>query len=170
MIYEYDISHSLFLSDLLNLEYGAAFYGSIQGGDLYFSKRLRIDDWETATPQNKIRALYEATSIIETLNFRGYKAVATQRLQFPRGSDTEIPEAINNAAYEIAILLLGGLDPEIEARNTNVKQFKYGSIVTEYSDSKSTPPHVSTGIFSATAWRLLYPFIRQNTEVDLVRV
>jgi hypothetical protein len=170
MIYEYNINHALSFSSLLNFEAGDAYYGSIQDGDLYFSKRLRIDDWEVATPQDKVKALYEATSIIENLNFRGCKAVSTQRLQFPRGSDTVVPEAINNAAYEIAILLLGGLDPEIESQNANVKQFKFGQITTEYSDSKSTPPHVSAGIFSAKAWRLLYPFIRQNTEVDLVRV
>lgn len=170
MIYEYDINHALSFSSLLDLEYGDAYYGSVQGGDLYFSKRLRVDDWETAADQDKVKALYEATSIIEALNFRGYKSDAGQRLQFPRGSDTEVPEAINNAAYEIAILLLGGLDPEIESQNANVKQFKFGQITTEYSDSKSTPPHVSAGIFSAKAWRLLYPFIRQNTEVNLVRV
>lgn len=169
-IYEYDISHNVLLSNILDLEYGEAYYGSIAGGDLYFSKRLRTEDWETASPQDKIKSLFEATLIIDTLNFRGDKADEGQQLQFPRGIDTVVPEQIENASYEIAILLLGGLDPQLETQNQNLKQVKFGPISTEYSESRNTPPHVSAGIYSAKAWRFLYPFIRQNTEVNLTRV
>lgn len=169
-IYEFFIEHAITASSLLDSEYGDLYYGSVLGGDLYFSRLLRSEDWQNANESDKIKALYEATTLIDRLNFRGAKYSSTQKLQFPRGTDTEVPRDIEHATYEVARLLLSGLDPEEETKNQNVRQHKFGPIVTEYSEVRNIPPHVSAGIFSAKAWRLLYPYIRQNTEVTISRV
>ena len=170
MIYEITVSHEIGVKDTADINYDIYYYGTIRGGDIYFSKKLRSDDWELASDTDKLKALLEATAMIDRLNFSGDKVSETQILQFPRGTDTTIPDDIVNAAYEIAKVLLSGLDPEHEYANLAVKKQQFANIVTEYSEQKSAPPHVSAGIFSATAWRLLFPYIRTTTEVTLNRV
>ena len=47
-------------------------------------------------------------------------AEGSQELEFPRGADTEVPEAIRRACYEIAHTLLDGKDPELELENLGI--------------------------------------------------
>ena len=49
--------------------------------------------------------------------------------------DTEMPEAIRIAEYEIAYALLDGKDPEIEMENLAISAMGYGTVKTTYERS-----------------------------------
>ena len=123
-----------------------AYYGSVSDATNYFSMRLHEYAWSTANPADRPKALWAATQIIDTLNFKGFKnpvylvlaafgltyipdqnqfvtsnrtvyycqpslpeiqaAEQLQDLEFPRGPDTTVPDAIVQACYEIAHSLL----------------------------------------------------------------
>lgn len=167
---DYVIPHSLSFSQTMDIEYGDPYYGTINGGNIYFSKRLRIEDWEMASDDNKQRALFESTYMIDRLNYKGSKTSPTQKLQFPRDRDTRIPRDVEYATYEIAILLLGGYDPEAETRNKELYSSRFGGASVMYQPYNNPLPYVLAGIPSATAWRYLFPYMRVATTVSLVRV
>ena len=123
-----------------------------------------------------------ARGIIDALNYKGTKhsvytllqanpsagqdeirvAEATQPLEFPRGADTEVPEAIRVASCEIAYALLDGKDPELELENLAVNSMGYGAVKTSYERSQLPIEHVVNLVPSSVAWRLLKPFLRDS--------
>lgn len=163
------VEHALQFKQILDFEYAISYYGTTLGGDIYFSKRLRQIAWSSASDQQKIAALFEATEMINRLNFRGDKYSATQKLEFPRNTDTEVPEDIEKATYELAYMLLDGLDPEKEARQAKVASKQIGPLSTSYQNRNDSPT-VTAGIFSSKAWSLLAPYLRDPTSVSLMRV
>src|SRR4051812_38647549 len=96
------------------------YYGTLSEANAYFGSRLHETAWTDADVADRPKALWAATQIIDTLNYKGTKATvytllaanpcATQAeirdaedaqvLEFPRGTDTEAPEAIRRACYE----------------------------------------------------------------------
>ena len=54
----------------------------------------------------------------------------SQPLEFPRGSDTEVPEDIRRACYEIAHSLLDDKDPELELENLGITSHGFASVRT----------------------------------------
>lgn len=167
---DYDIPHSISFSQTLDLEYGDPYYGSINGGNIYFSKRLRTEDWEMASDEDKQKALFEATYAIDRLNYKGSRTVTTQKLQFPRDGDTVVPRDIEYATYEVAIVLLSGLDPEAEALNLQTAMTKFAGATIAHNPFRSPLPYVLAGIHSAKAWRLIYPYLRVVNTISLTRV
>lgn len=93
-----------------------------------------------------------------------------QELEFPRGQDTEVPEAIRQACYEIAHSLLDDKDPELELENLGITSQGYGSVRTSYSRSHVPIEHLINMVPSALAWRLLKPFIRDDDAIKLRRI
>jgi hypothetical protein len=103
-----------------------SYYGSVAEATNYFSLRLHEFAWSEASVDDRPRALFAATQVVDALNFKGKKhtvyellesnpsatfeqireAEASQPLEFPRGADTEVPDAIRKAVYEIAHSLL----------------------------------------------------------------
>ena len=156
----------------------------------YFAQRLHETAWSAASDANREKALVAATQIIDGLNFKGYKhgvytlldgnsatdpsdiqaAEASQALEFPRGADTEVPEAIRRACYEIAYALLDGKDPELELENLSVESMGYGQVRTGYSRNQVPIEHIINMVPSSVAWRLLRPFLRDGDAVKLSRV
>jgi len=156
----------------------------------YFAQRLHETAWTAASDANREKALVAATQIIDGLNFKGYKhavytlldansaadasdiqaAEASQSLEFPRGADTEVPEAIRRACYEIAYALLDGKDPELELENLSVESMGYGQVRTGYSRNQVPIEHIINMVPSSVAWRLLRPFLRDGDAVKLSRV
>jgi hypothetical protein len=134
--------------------------------------------------------LLAATQIINTLNFKGYKStvytllVATpsatieqvraaevaQELEFPRDADTEVPDEIVRACYEIAYSLLDGKDPELELEALGVASQRYASVSTTYARDQVPVEHTINGVPSSVAWRLIRPFLRDDDGVKLSRV
>ena len=156
----------------------------------YFAQRLHETAWTDATDANREKALIAARGIIDSLNYKGYKASvytllqanpsaaqeqiraaeASQPLEFPRGADTEVPEAIRIAEYEIAYALLDGKDPELELENLAVSAMGYGAVKTSYERSQLPIEHIVNLVPSSVAWRLLKPFLRDSDAIKLSRM
>lgn len=144
-------------------------YGSIEKADAYFGNLLEGQRWMYTDINRKRMALISATRRIDRLNFRGVKSDAAQPLQFPRGTDTLVPDEIQWACFELAQELLKGVDPNTERDNTQVTVQAYGSLRTEF-DPGTVLPYMVAGIPSATAWGLLEPYLEERRSVDLRRV
>ena len=168
-------------------------YGSLEEADEYFGSRLHEIAWTEATLANRQKALIAARSIIDALNYKGVKhsvytlcgpapetsgasqddiqtAEASQPLEFPRGDDTAVPEAIRVAEYEIAHSLLDGKDPELELENLAVSAMGYGAVKTNYERSQLPIEHIINLVPSSVAWRLLKPFLRDSDALKLSRL
>lgn len=154
-------------------------YGTIIRANRYFDNRLRNRDWVDASLDDKKRALTEATTIIDTLNYVGEKTDSTQLHQFPRraiGSDTvtptidtTVPNDIEVACYEIAIALLSGIDPDREIENLATSVQGFSQARATY-DRAYVLEHIAAGVPSAKAWRLLKPYLRDPRRVKVCRV
>ena len=168
----------------------STYYGTLAEADTYFDGRLHESAWTEAASADRPKALRAATIIIDTLNYKGYKnavylafeadpaattatiqaAEASQALEFPRGADTAIPEAILIASYEIAHALLDGKDPEQELENLGISAQRLGDVATNYNRTILPVEHVVNGVPSSLAWRLILPFLRDEDAVRLLRV
>jgi hypothetical protein len=175
------------------------YYGTVTGADTYFSEKYHADAWDTVDSGAKLRALKNATRIIDNLNFKGVKAAlytimydsnddkltgtsaptrdtkitadATQELEFPRGKDSAIPDEITWAAYEIAYALVDGVDPEMEQEALRVRQQVYGQVRTTYTDlGFDNVEHLMYGVPSSVAWRFLKPFLDDDDGIGISRV
>lgn len=167
-----------------------SYYGTLDEADQYFANRLHESAWTSAAVANRPKALWAATQIIDTLNYKGHKhtvwtllqanpdataeqvqaAEATQALEFPRGADTETPEAVRIACYEIAHSLLDGKDPEAELEALGISSQGFSSVRTTYSRTHVPIEHVINGVPNALAWRLLRPFLRDGEAIRLDRI
>jgi P2-related tail formation protein len=165
-------------------------YGTLAGAITYFASRLHSDPWDEASADDRNRALLAATRVIDTLNYKGDKnavyvakladpeitdaaireAEASQPHEFPRGSDTSVPAAIEQANYEIALALLDGRDPDIELEAMGISSQGIESVRTTYARNQVPVEHLINGVSSALAWRLLRPFLRDDDAVKLIRV
>lgn len=166
------------------------YYGTIAEAIDYFANRLHTTAWDNADVTKRPKALLAATRIIDTLNFKGDKhavwsllqtnsavsaedkraADASQALQFPRDDDSDVPEDIRIACYEIAYSLLNNKDPEIELENLRVNTESYGGTKTIYGNDLTYVEHLINMIPSALAWRILRPFLRDENAISLIRV
>jgi len=98
-------------------------YGDMEEAEAYFANRLHEMAWTSATEEDRRKALIAARTVIDTLNYKGVKASvyllcgnepaaslissedvraaeASQPLEFPRGDDSEVPEAIRRPVVE----------------------------------------------------------------------
>lgn len=141
-------------------------YISVADAETYFANRIGADAWDIATESRKTKALAHATSIIDTLPIAGSKTVSDQTNQFPRYPDLTVPSDVQYACAEIAVALLAGIDPEREYRNAFIQSMNHGELnVTQ----GMCPEHIAAGVPSITAWRLLRPYLIDETSIGLVR-
>jgi len=168
----------------------SSYYGNIPEANEYFALRLWERAWTQADPTDRPKALWAATVIIDSLNFKGLRnsvytlldgdpdatdeeireAEGDQPLEFPRGEDILVPEIIRRANYEIAHALLDGKDPELELENLGVISQGYASVRTSYSRNQVPIEHIINGIPSPQAWRWLKPFLRDDDALVLARI
>lgn len=144
-------------------------YGSVDRADNYFAMMLEAQRWHYTERLRKMQALVSATRRIDRLNFVGEMADASQDLQFPRGTDTTVPVEIEQACYELALVLLKGVDPDTEHDNLSMVVQAYGGLRSEF-DRTTVPPYIKAGIPSQTAWNLLLPWLQPVTGLELRRV
>lgn len=97
-------------------------------------------------------------------------ASLSQNLAFPRGQDTEVPDTIRCAAYEISHSLLDNKDPELELENLGIVSHGYASVRTTYSRSHVPIEHLINYVPNALAWRWLKPFLRDEDAIILTRI
>lgn len=143
-------------------------YATTLEAEAYFNNKLHAEPWECATADQRRRALAEATSIIDKLNFAGAKTSSDQDNQFPRDGLTEVPVTIRYASCEIALALLDGVDPQMEYENIALKSQAYGSLRANIN-SELLSPHTLAGVPSVTAWRYLIPYLRDPYEIKMER-
>lgn len=169
---------------------GSTIPARIAEANEYFAQRLHETAWSDATDANREKALIAARGVIDGLSFKGVKATvyallqtnpsatlieiqaaeAAQALEFPRGTDTIVPEAIRIAGYEIGYALLDGKEPELELENLAVSAMGYGAVKTSYERSQLPIEHIINMCPSSTAWRLLRPFLRDSDALKLSRL
>lgn len=155
-----------------------AAYLTVEEAQEIADERLNVDSWEDAKDEDGsewgetgtycVKALAQATKIIDTLNYRGEKTSSSQTLAFPRGGDTEVPNDIKLACFEIALALLNDVDPDIEAENLNLVSQGYANIRATY-DRNSANPNVIAGVPSMTAWKYLVPYLKDPMAVTILR-
>ena len=173
-------------------------YGDVTDADAYFANRLHACAWTDADPADQPKALWAATQIIDTLNFKGVRhslwtllqeypdrcfpfgphptgaqlrqAEQEQPLEFLRGSDTTVPTPIVQACYEIAFSLLDGKDPELELEALGIVQQGYGTVQTTFNRNQVPLEHLINGVPNALAWRLIRPFLCQSDQIKLSRI
>ena len=87
-------------------------YNTIAQAETYFEGRLNADAWDNASDTKRTKGLTQASRILDQLNYLGRKYDVTQDAQFPRDSDTVVPDQIRYAECELALVLLDGVDPE----------------------------------------------------------
>lgn len=143
-------------------------YGTLERANNYFGSMLEGQRWNYSDQLTRVQALVSATRRIDRLNFIGEKADEDQDLQFPRGTDTVVPVDVEHATYELALVLLKGVDPDTEADNLNMKSQVYAGLRSEY-DRSIAQPYIRAGIPSQTAWNLLLPYLDIRLEVMIRR-
>ena len=165
-------------------------YGTVQEADAYFACKLHEAAWSTSRAEDREPALIEASRIIDGLNFKGMKnsvylvleanpdatlaeqraANLTQDLEFPRGADTLVPSRVQWACFEIAYALLDGVDPEMELENMSMTNHGIGTVRSSYNRNQEPLEHFMNGVPSATAWKYLRPFLRDDRGRRLSRI
>ena len=141
-------------------------YCSIAEAHTYFADRLNTESWDDSTDTNRLKALKQATRAIDHLNFVGERSSQDQENQFPRDDDISVPQDIKNACAELALSLLGGIDPDVEYENLFATRFEFANAKVSY-DRGSVPLHIVAGIVSLTAWRYLVPYLRDTQSVRI---
>jgi len=135
---------------------------------VYFDGRLNTDAWDDSSDQERDKSLIMSTRILDRLNYLGQKAVSTQELQFPRGTDTVVPQDVQDATAEVALALLDGVDPDLEYENLFMTSQGYGGIRSSY-DRRVKAPHLLARVPSFAAWTLLKPYLRDDLNIELHR-
>jgi len=162
-------------SDAFLLDASQEYYGAVTAGDLFHSRRTHSYDWNNSPLDDKVRALYTATELIEKFNFVGTKTEPSQTLAFPRtrtrsdgvvcliGGVSGVPVEIERAIYLIADALLGGRDPQSDFESQNVKVETFGPVRTEFATDKGPMQHIANLVPSPSAWALILPFLGIST-------
>jgi hypothetical protein len=175
-------------------------YGSTTEAAEYFGSRLHSEPWDDASAADKPKALLSARRLIDNLAYKGDKhtvwlykqavptpvwndppgqeayaagiraAEANQVLEFPRGADTAVPEAIRIAQYELGLSLLDGVDPQLELENLSVTAQGHAEVRTHYDRGMVPIEHLINLVPNSLAWSLLKPFLRDDQAVRLSRV
>ena len=172
--------------------YVNASYLAVQDAENYFEFRLHASAWEEAEYDDKCKALVSAARLIDRLNFAGLRtsdyvrllpinwlipqprtldpsSLPGQNLEFPRNGLTTIPQDIQDAACEIALALLDGVDPELEMQGLGTVSQRFAAAGTTF-DSAQARMAFRHGIPSYRAWNLLFPYLADPTEVTFKRV
>lgn len=164
-------------------------YISNQDADAYFSTRFSSNRWAGQLEATKTAVLLRAAIIIDRLNFAGLKAAAyavkinggtreemrvagnAQVNQFPRGSDTTVPQEILDACCEIAYALISGIDPDEELRALATASESIGPLGLKVTyDKTRAADWVLAGVPSPTAWQMLLPYLRDLHAISICRV
>lgn len=145
-------------------------YGTMNGALAFFDNRLHSTDFELATTQDRTSALYQATQLIDSLNFVDDKTDPDQELQWPRGGSEVVPQNIERACYLIAFeLLVNDVQLEPFSEKADLASEGHGSARANYN-AQDRSPHLVAGIPSFEAWRLLLPHLRSRSELTLSRI
>ena len=94
------------------------------------------DRGKTITATDLSVLLIQAMDYLNVQSWKGVKTDENQALDFPRGPDTEVPQAIKNAQMVLALEYDAGNDIQANIGRA-VKRKKIDVIETEYMDNAS---------------------------------
>lgn len=170
-IFEQSIQHYLYFTEqaIVYTQSVDPFYGTMTGADTYLKTKLpqQTNVWFRSEMAQRVQALQSATQIIESLNLFGEPLSSTQTLHFPTCEDG-MPNQILKACYEIALKLISGYDPDVEAENLSVTSQGYVGSRTNY-DRSFVQDHIRAGVPSAFAWTILRPYLCDPLAIRLSR-
>lgn len=141
---------------------------TVEEANSYFEDTLTGLDWASEDETKKLLALKQATKIINNLNFKGEVSVAGQENCFPRGGDTEIPQTIKEACADIALALIQGIDPNVEAEIANYTAQTFTSAKIEKAPAR-TPEWVYAGVPCQSAWIKLLRYLEDGMDITILR-
>lgn len=133
------------------------------------STHLNRDIWNDTSQEECEIALTMATRAIDKLAYKGQKATETQLHEFPRGSQTTVPQDIKDACCELAFSFIEGKDPEFEFENLVVLNKRFDAASINFKP-EADRRHIAAGIYSIEAWKLLRPYLRDYDAFRLVKV
>lgn len=162
-------------------------YGTIVEAAAFFGNRLHSFAWDNATGDDRIKALNQATELIDQFDYIGEKyavnvlgedatcdekqaAELTQLHAFPRGDTNDVPVEIEKACYLIAYELLDGRDPNRDLENLPMDQMAFGDARAGFVRDGNMLEHMTHLIPSPQAFNLLRPFFRERNKFTVKKV
>jgi hypothetical protein len=147
--------------------------------DIYYQGKVNGDKWNAMDLASRLRALIEASTILDEIDYLGDKADIQQEHEFPRYLidrdfdnvlyDTDnVPLIIKYATAELALLLLSGFDRNKVISNNIVAKSEFGSVKTTY-DRSGIPPWAKVGV-TPEIWYLIQPLVRDPNTINISRV
>lgn len=147
-------------------------YVTLEQADEYIATHYISTDklrlaWEDLDDEDKSALLLKSFETIELLPFAGRKTVAGQPNAFPRYPDTEVPNQIQWAQIENALVASDTASSE-EAEHYGrlwqfgVQSYSIGNLsehISEGAWSSGSTTAVASGLVSANATRLLKPYL-----------
>lgn len=134
----------------------------------YFQFRMKTEGWDLASAEEKLKALYTATRMINRLSFKGTIVDATQDNKFPR-NEYGTPDEVIWACCEEALSLLNDNDNDKDLSDLHVKSSSTVGFSTTVNELMERP-WIAAGLTSPTAWRFLVPYLRDSRSVHVERV
>jgi hypothetical protein len=136
-------------------------YCDVAYAEAYFDARFKADMWNSASADDKLRALHTASNMIDALPLVLSKASTAQARAFPRSGyeDDGVPEEVQKATCEIALALLEGRTPRTMAAHSAVGSESQGQASTSYPRGKLAGYDGAFGLPSIEAAQLLAPWI-----------
>jgi hypothetical protein len=128
--------------------------------DYFDDSRLNAEAWDDSSSEKQLKALKQATRMIDRLSFKGTKTYLDQINEFPRCGLFVIPQDIQIACCELALTLLDGVDPDLEEEDLGAISEGY-STVRVALDPNIRKDHIRAGVPSVEAWKHLLPYLKR---------
>ncbi len=150
---------------------GETSYVDVATASAYLAGHIDGARWDAATPDDRERALIQATRQIDRLSLRGAPAEAGQPLAFPRREMTgygwavqsAVPQAVLDATCEEALALLDGERRQRQQLQAEgVASFSLGALSESYRQGGSG---AGSGLVSGTARQLLAPYVARTLRL-----
>jgi hypothetical protein len=154
------------------LEQGVNSYVTLEDAEDYFETRIDAAAWHSADDEDQESALVTATLILDENHFIGVAVSSEQSLGWPRKgattfdpkygmyvtyTETEIPERLKKATYEMAYQLLSNEDL-LDQKTQTFEEISVGSITIKDSNSDVT----RTPIVPSLVRKFLKPLLVQG--------
>jgi len=123
-------------------------YATEAEASAYFDNMLYADAWDCGGATTHEKALVQATSILERLNYSGSKTDTIQVLQWPRSdtfdydavliSSTTIPENLKKATYEIAYEILNTKTRDLTNNEDDITEYSIDGMKVKVKNGKKS--------------------------------
>jgi len=122
----------------------------LETAEAYFATCLNTSDWDDSSESDKTKALAESVRALSRLNVK---------------TGLSIPD---DAYFENAIALLGGVDISLEIASQRIKSERYTDVGV-VNDSEIPLEHFLNGIASYKAWLIIRPYLREVGVIRLIK-